>query len=1039
MLRVAKVCCFLCCAALLLMGRRICSAAEPEVVCPAIQQDDLYRYDETPEPISLILVGNVHQVKKDGERTGLLDVDVERVLYGFTKEGKLRVFERYRRPDGRQILALHTARTSAEAPFGVSYSLPAEEIWSQRPLAQARLDAKVLSAATVFVGRARPWDLNELARATGEKVGPNSAWHWNSWCLVDVEREVFGDKVPADRAIVVELRDQPIRENACGTGEPLIFLVSEVKPGKKEGMAVYKVDAATLPLPVEADVRAALDRREKYPVREIVDRETSDRQRRARNVREVVFAGTVDDAIQLLGSESLSAGTFGARRLVLAEREGIGPITAQIRKQLTKPVLTGGEARQQQNLIRLLAILAAKLAEARQALLDEIGTLIAAIDKGLEPPKWPNDFERSQFREVQALPDANHSLAWLVEGATGSNAGRTRDGDARWGSVEAVDQDGILADEMVQQFAERLVGLRDRQEGVWRRELQLALDLGRVEDRLDIAAAAEANAGRKILLSERAGWIDGSSHVAWSQDGKYLATVDRVGQIYDTTDWTVKSAFALEGSIDAMIFSNDNQSLFICGGGIHRRVDCQTGHVVQDFVGHHDRVARMQLSAVQDVMVTSSFYEDKLLVWKLPEGKVLREIDLVDVACNFALRPDGKVLVHEVDEVTGWHAEDLLGKLPPVAFHAQNVRFTPDGRLFVSERAGNRPNRRGSDLVWRERRNEGDFALLPTAPRDLADPAVAAFRKAEWLTPRALQNPYAGLERWTAPGDKFAVRIVSELDRHEVTSFEVSEWGQWDGDPECLVLSPDGKLLAMGHSGQPVRLFRLPAGERLLPGNTHVGRIETLRFSSDGKMLESIGKDGLMVMWDAATLKFLGRRTVSASKVAAAKSDAAQSTPGELTEDGKRYFAVVSMGDPRVRWFHISITDAATKQRHSEQKIMMPWWPGDDGGLVPGGKYFHVGTQIYDRDTLKMVAGRRFPGVIISSIVFSDDGSRYAIQVHGGRDGPIAVRVQETLSGKTIAYHDVGTAGVRCITLASDGKRLAFLAEDNTLRILPLP
>lgn len=112
MLRVAKVCCFLCCAALLLMGRRICSAAEPEVVCPAIQQDDLYRYDETPEPISLILVGNVHQVKKDGERTGLLDVDVERVLYGFTKEGKLRVFERYRRPDGRQILALHTARTA---------------------------------------------------------------------------------------------------------------------------------------------------------------------------------------------------------------------------------------------------------------------------------------------------------------------------------------------------------------------------------------------------------------------------------------------------------------------------------------------------------------------------------------------------------------------------------------------------------------------------------------------------------------------------------------------------------------------------------------------------------------------------------------------------------------------------------------------------------------------------------------------------------------------------------------------------------------
>ena len=49
-------------------------------------------------------------------------------------------------------------------------------------------------------------------------------------------------------------------------------------------------------------------------------------------------------------------------------------------------------------------------------------------------------------------------------------------------------------------------------------------------------------------------------------------------------------------------------------------------------------------------------------------------------------------------------------------------------------------------------------------------------------------------------------------------------------------------------------------------------------------------------------------------------------------------------------------------------------------GLVPGGKYFHLGLHIYDRRSLNLVAAKDFPGdrTTIRTVTFSPDGSRYA-------------------------------------------------------------
>ncbi|HTU23882.1 MAG TPA: WD40 repeat domain-containing protein, partial [Pirellulales bacterium] len=754
-------------------------------------------------------------------------------------------------------------------------------------------------------------------------------------------------------------------------------------------------------------------------------------------VREIVFLGTIDDAAELLSSASHPAATLGARRLLLAGSEAVDPIAELVRKRLTETELAGGQARQQQNSIALLAILARSDDAARRAYWHRLDELISAIEQGTAPPRWPDDFEHSQFRSINAPPDANHSLAWLVEGAATSRDYRSPAGGRRWGTPGEAAQGDRLERELMEQFGDRLTRLRDRQSGVWRRELQLALDLAQLDERRELAGLARANGSAKLLVSKSAGWVGGSEVVAWSRDGKQSATVgEGLGQVWNTADWTVKAAFPVEGA-SAVAFSKDNRSLFLAGDGVVR-VECATGRVIQKYDDQGLGVADMQLSAEQDVMVARSYHGNKLFVWQLPEGRLIREIEAVEGEPGFALRPDGKVLVQKIDDKNGWLAQDVLGDASPVALKANGVQFAPDGRLFVHEPSGDQNTKRRR-LAWHELPNDGGFARLPA--RASVEAVGAAMRTVTWLEPRAMQNPYEDTDIPTAPGEGPAVRVVSEPEGKELACFEVHGWSA--SRPDCLVLSPDGSLLAIGMAYEPVRLFRVPSGERLLPGETHVGEVERLRFSSDGKTLVTLGDDGREVTWDAATLKPLG--VVPRRAEAAGRSSFYE---GLVSEDGTERFTLDSHLDYRMARARIVVANAASGKELRRREIELPWSvSGEDLGLVPGGQYLYLDTQIYDRQTLEMVAGRRLHYIDVRSMVFSADGSRYAFlstqwgerSADGHRRGEHAVRVQETLSGKTIAYHETGDHEAGCLAFSPDGKGLAFLAADNTLRILPLP
>ena len=67
---------------------------------------------------------------------------------------------------------------------------------------------------------------------------------------------------------------------------------------------------------------------------------------------------------------------------------------------------------------------------------------------------------------------------------------------------------------------------------------------------------------------------------------------------------------------------------------------------------------------------------------------------------------------------------------------------------------------------------------------------------------------------------------------------------------KSLAFSPDDTVLLAGLRNGSIELFDMITGERITTLNGHTATVETLVFSSDGKMLISTGQDGTILLWN---------------------------------------------------------------------------------------------------------------------------------------------------------------------------------------------
>ena len=159
-----------------------------------------------------------------------------------------------------------------------------------------------------------------------------------------------------------------------------------------------------------------------------------------------------------------------------------------------------------------------------------------------------------------------------------------------------------------------------------------------------------------------------------------------------------------------------------------------------------------------------------------------------------------------------------------------------------------------------------------------------------------LKGPAAGAallpdgKRAVTGGGERSLRLWDIESGRELRSFD-----SVPDDVQCLAASPDGKMIAAGHTvgyevPGAIRLWDVESGKEVRTLNGHTKRLCSVRFSPDGKTLVSSSFDKTVRLWNVADGKQLKSLEGHRDRVEGAA----------FTPDGKRVISVGNQDNPVV-------------------------------------------------------------------------------------------------------------------------------------------
>lgn len=273
----------------------------------------------------------------------------------------------------------------------------------------------------------------------------------------------------------------------------------------------------------------------------------------------------------------------------------------------------------------------------------------------------------------------------------------------------------------------------------------------------------------------------------------------------------------------------------------------------------------------------------------------------------------------------------------------------------------------------------------------------------------------------------------------------------------CVMFSPDGRLLASGGWGRPVRIRDALAAGLVRELRSAGPSIYDLAFSPDGTLLATGGRDGTVSVCEVATGKKVRSRKPGGAAVRAVAFSpdgtlllSAHEDGGvrlwdvpslgrirELWADGETVFAAVfspdgtlvaaACADGAIRvWSTVGGEPLTVLRRHIGWATGVVFSP-DGGRLVSAGADGAV--QFHDVVTGELSGVLRAGDGIINAIALSPDGTLAAAGYETG-----AVTVWEIASG----HHEtlLGHAGhVNDVAFSPHARALASAGKDGTVRL----
>lgn len=291
---------------------------------------------------------------------------------------------------------------------------------------------------------------------------------------------------------------------------------------------------------------------------------------------------------------------------------------------------------------------------------------------------------------------------------------------------------------------------------------------------------------------------------------------------------------------------------------------------------HGSSVLALSYSPDGKILASGSF-DGTASLWDADTGREIHRLGghqlqgyMGKVVC-LAFSPNGKLLATAAEDhlIRLWDVERGTQVRQIKAQHVQHLTFSPTGEVLASSSEGISlwdvstgqplaPNLQGgTGSAWLGFALSGKVLVASYPDGREVGGSLTAF---DWKAEKRLYTVYSGSHTgaFALSPDTKSIYIENHgaiQERAVATGKEIRTVGHCRSSYSSLVLSPDGKILAVDNVDRGVVFVQVANGKAIRHTGPALERLGNLAFSPDGKRLATGGQGLLIRLWDVGTGK----------------------------------------------------------------------------------------------------------------------------------------------------------------------------------------